>query len=263
MNWLLNFLRNYLLPGVDDDGLELDPPADPDEPADPVDPDEPADPADPDAPTDPDAADPDQVDDDPPAPRETRAQKAIRELREQRQESERQLAVARAELEVARRPQQQPAQPDPEQVIWQQEEETLRNPDATDWQKYAIAANRSARQAQAQVRAVQQQTWDLQDRTSFQALAATNPKVYAHYKDRVEEEVQKARAKGQFPPREVVLQVLLGKDMLAGKVRAAEKKKPTTGAAPRRAPASDVPASGRGRLSESDARAKRLENIRI
>jgi hypothetical protein len=257
MNWLLAFLLAYLLPGVDD--LDVEPPEDDEPPAD-----EP--PADDEPPEDEPPADEDdpEPDDEPPAPRETRAQKTIRETRERAQKAERDLAEARAQLDAARRPQQPqgPATPDPEQVLWQQEEETLRNPEANDWQKYAINANRAARQAQAQIRQVQQQTMDMNDRTAFQAYAASNPKAYAVYKDKVEAKLQELRARGQNPSREVILKIMLGEDMLAGNVRSATKK-PTTPAAPRRAaPASDVPARP-GRPSDAEARAKRLENIRI
>lgn len=259
MKWLLAFLSAYLLPGVENDPPADDPPADDDLPED----DDP--PADDDAPTDddPPADDPPADDDEPPAPRETRAQKAIRESRDRAQEAERQLATARAELEVARRP-ASPAQPDPEQALWQQEEDTLRNPDATDWQKYAITANRAARSAQRASQQALAQAHDLADRSAFQALATTKPKLYAAYKDRVEAKVQELRAKGNNIPRDAVLKLMLGDDMLAGKLQPSkEPPKPKTGAAPRRAPASDVPATGRGRLSESEARERRLENIRI
>lgn len=256
MNWLLAFLLAYLLPGVDD--LDVEPPVDDEPPAD-----EP--PADDEPPEDEPPADEDdpEPDDEPPAPRETRAQKTIRETRERAQNAERELATARAELEAARRPQQQgPATPDPEEAIWRQEEETLRNPEASDWQKYAINANRAARNAQRQSQQALAQAQDMGDRTAFQALAATKPKVYAAYKDRVEARVTELRAKGINAPRELVLKTMLGEDMLAGNLRSATKK-PTTPAAPRRAaPASDVPARP-GRPSDAEARAKRLENIRI
>jgi len=266
MNRLLALLLAYLFPGVDDDlaGSALPdddtPPGDDDTP--PADDDTP--PADDDDTPPADDDTPPGNEDEPPAPRETRAQKAIRETRERAQAAEAALAEARAQLEAARRPQQPQgsAQPDPEQALWEQEEAVLRNPEAQDWQRYAVNANRAARAAARQSAQALANSQDMADRTAFQALAATNPKTYAAYKDRVEEELKKARANGHNPSRQAILKLLLGEDMLAGKLRSATTKKPATPAAPRRA-ASDVPASGRGRLSDAEAREKRLENVRI
>jgi hypothetical protein len=263
MNWLLHFLRDYLFPGIDD--LDVTPPTEDETPAE----DETVEEGDP--PAD-DADEPsDEAEDHPgdseedPAPRETRGQKAIRETRERAQKAERELATARAELEAARRPQQSGTQqPTPDQVLWQQEEETLRNPELSDWQRYAINSARGARQAQAASQQALAQAQDMADRTAFQAIATTKPKTFEAYKDRVEAKVQELRARGVNVPRDVILKTMLGEDMLAGKLKTPEKVKPSNGAAPRRAPRSDVATgSPGGRMSDAERRAKRLENVRI
>ena len=253
MNVLLMMLLRYLSPRVEDDFEPVD------DTPDPVDtPDE-------DVPADDDELEdtPAPEDDDPaPEPRISRAQKAIIDARSRAQTAERELAEARRELQESRRAPAQPATPTQDQVLWQQEEETLRNPEATDWQKYAINANRSARMANTNSQNALQRAEDLADKTAFAAIAATKPKVYAAYKDKVEARLTELRAKGNNAPREALLALLVGQDMLAGKVKATTSgtKKPSS--APRASARSDVSATP-GRLSDHEKRAKRLENIRI
>lgn len=249
--WFLYFLMAYLSPFIEDESPEDEAPESEDEDDAP-------------GPEDDDTPELPEDDDEPePEPRISRAQKAIITARERAQTAERELAEARAELAVSRRTQAQPAQPTQDQLIWQQEEETLRNPEATDWQKYAINANRNARAAQAASQTALQRAEDMADKTAFAAIAATKPKLYAAYKDRVEEELTAARAKGHNPSRENILQFMVGKDMLAGKVKAVDTKPATKSAAPRANVRSDVSSSGGGRLSDHEKREKRLENIRI
>lgn len=252
MKWFLAFLMAYLSPGVEEDfAPEPDEPADePDEPDEPADePDEPSEPDDDDTPA--------------PAPRLSRAQRDIIAARERAQQAERDLATARAELEVARRaPQQQT--PTQDQLLWQQEEAVLNNPDAEGWQKYAVQANRAARAAQSDSRTALQRAEDLADRTSFAVLASTKPKLYAAYKDRVEDKLKDLRSKGNNAPREALLALMVGEDMLSGKLKANKTGTAKTGAAPRASVRSDVTAApGGGRMSDHEKRAKRLENIRI
>lgn len=264
MNRLLLSLLLRLLPGIDDDDFDPEP-ADPADSTDPVDPDETADPADPADPadTEDDPADPSDPEPDP-APRETRAQRAIRETRERAQKAEQDAATLRAELEAARRGPAPQAQKSPDQVLWEQEDEVLRNPETTDWQRYAVNAARAGRQAQAEARAAHARTEDLADRTAFAALASTKPKLYAAYKDRVEAKLVELRGQGRNVNREGILKVMLGEDMLAGKFKSTTSKGNTTTAAPRTAtPRQDVTTTRGGGLSEAEKRAKRLENVRI
>ena len=252
--WYL--LLAFLFPAVgpdDDFAPEPDEPPPDDEPVPDDEPDD----------TDDEPATTDPADDEPaPAPRVSRAQQAIITARARAQQAERELAEARAELNLSRRAPQQPAQPSADQLIWQQEEETLRNPEATDWQKYAIQANRAARSAQADSRNALQRAEDLADRTQFAAIASTKPKLYAAYKERVEEKLKELRSRGNNAPRESLLALMVGEDMLKGKIKTAGgTTKPA--AAPRASVRSDVSSSGSARMSEHEKRAKRLENVRI
>lgn len=255
MNWFLLLLLK-LLPGIDDEPVDDEPPED-DEPVD----DEP--------PADDEPADDETVDEDPepaepePAPRKIRAQRTIRETRERAQKAEADLAAARAELDAARRGPAPQAQPTQDQVLWQQEEEVLRNPESTDWQRYAVNATRASRAAQAEARAANVRAEDLADRTAFAALASTKPKLYDAYKDRVEAKLQELRAQGRNVNREGILKVLIGEDMLEGKLKIGGATTKPNGGAPRATPRSDVAPRKDGGMSEAEKRARRLENIRI
>ena len=247
MNKLWFYLLLLLSPRVDD--VDVDADADPDVDVD-------AD-ADPDVDVDADA-DPD------PAPRMTRAQKEIVSLRERAQRAEEQHRTAMAELEAARRAPQAAAQPTEDQRIWQQEEEVLRNPEATDWQKYAVSAARSSRAANLNSQNALQRAEDLADRSSFNQLKITKPKTFEKYEPRVEKMLTDLRARGSNAPREKLLAILLGEDMLAGNLKTTEGKSTKTGGARRAPPSarSDVSSSG-SRMSDAEKRAKRLENVRI
>ena len=205
---------------------------------------------------------PDDEDDDAPPPKkETRAQKEIRTLRERAQTAERQHQEAMAELARVRQP-AQPAQPTLDQQIWEQEEAILKDPNSTDWQKYAVTSARDARIANANSRQAMREMEDQKDLSKFLALATTNPKVYAKYKDRVEETLKQVRANGNNVPREKLLALHLGEDMLAGKIKSPPtKKSPSNRQLPPGA-RSDTPLKG-GRLTDAERVAKRLENVRI
>ena len=198
-------------------------------------------------------------DGEPPAPRVSRAAKEITTLRARSQKAEEDLARVQQELAAARRG---PAPPTQDQLLWQEEEDRLKSPDITDWQKYAIQATRNARRAEAMSSNAVMRAEDLADRTRFEAIAAKKPKLYETYKDRVETMLTDLRSKGSNPPREKLLAILVGEDLLNGKLKPAETKPRNPGGATRVAARSDV-SSARGRMSEEEAREKRLENVRI
>lgn len=251
-----------LLPGVGSDGdLDIDGPDETDEPADPSDPSDPDD-----EPADPDDEPNDDSDPEPSPKPVSRAQRTIIETRARAQKAEEELQRARAELDAARRQPAQPAQPTEEQRIWEQEEAVLRNADSTDWQKYAVQANRSARSANSNSQNALRRAEDLADRTKFESLAASKPKMFAAYKDRVEEELTRLRNNGSNAPREELLALLVGRDMRDGKLKTSSVSSTKKPGAPRGTPPSarsDVSSQGGGRLSEAEKRAKRLENVRI
>jgi len=257
---LWKFLQLLVSPHVGDDD-DLDP-----NPNDDVDPN-PNDDLDPN-PNDDDDLDPNPNDDDDldpePAPRETRAQKEIRTLRERAQAAEDAKRKLEADLATARSQPSQPQQPTQDQVLWEQEEQVLRNPEASDWQKYAVQSAREARQARQASQNAIIRAEDLADKSAFDRIRSEKPKLYEAYKDRVESMLTEIRGRGQNAPREKLLAILVGEDMLAGKLKTIGSK--TTSGSKRPATPgarSDVNARGSSSMSEAEKRAKRLENIRI
>ena len=204
-------------------------------------------------------------DDTPPVPRETRAQKEIRQLRERAQAAETAHAKAMAELDAARRQPQGQPQLSEEQIIFQQEEEALRNPETSDWQKYAIQSARQARAANANSRDALLRAEDLADRTKFEQFKLTKPKLYDAYASKVEDMLKDMRAKGNNAPREELLALLMGRDLRDGKLKPAAAKAPKGGATRAQTPGarSDVRSTSTGGMTEAEKRAKRLENVRI
>jgi hypothetical protein len=208
-----------------------------------------------------DADDGDQdADAEPPSKPISRAQKEIISLRERAQKAEDDHKRAMAELAEARKPQAAPMKDE----VWEQEEAVLRNPDATDWQKYAVTSSRNSRMAANQAQQALMHAQDISDKAEFDRISITKPKVYADYKEKVEEARQQAIRNGNLPPpRSKVLAFLLGQDMLNDKVSSATQKKPK--GAKRQTPPgarSDVSAKS-SRLSTAEAVAKRLEGKRI
>jgi hypothetical protein len=240
MNKLLKKLLGLLFPGIDGEN------------DDPL----------PDDPESPDSVDDDDVDlpdddlpDDPPvraAPR--------------RSDADDRLARLEAEVQSARRQADEVRnrQPAPVDAQMQREEERLRDPNTTEMERWQIEANRTLRATQQEARQAMFQAQDLSDRTRFESKFTSDPRR-AKYADRVEEEIQKARSRGQMnASREDAYFWMLGKDIADGKL----KPKAKTSTAPnvnRGKPAgvrSDV--QGRGRpSSDHDKRRARLENTNI
>ena len=153
----------------------------------------------------------------------------------------------------------QPAAVDPE---YQREEERLRSSDLTDIERWQIQANRTIRATQQQASQALMQAQDMADRARFEAKINSEPRR-AKYTERVEEEVQRARQRGQQASREDVYYWMLGKDIAEGKIKS-KPKAASAPAVPRGKSAgvrSDVPArSGR---SDHDKRRERLANMNI
>ena len=191
-----------------------------------------------------------------PEPRISRAQKDIINARQRAQDAEEQLARVREQLEAARR---QPVANEAQQ-LWEQEEAVLRNPQAEEWQKYAVQSARDARLARQSSQAALAQAQDYADKAQFDQFRASNPKLFAEYSPKVEAELAKLRAAGNNAPRSELLALLIGRDMRDGKIKGSTNN---SGGA-RRAPIAQADTSPRpARLSESEKRMKRLENVRI
>lgn len=205
-------------------------------------------------------------DEEPEEPKISRRQAEIIKLRKERQAADEQVSQLRRELEEVKvrvSPNQAQTQ---EHALQQQEEAVLNNPDATDWQKYAVRAQREARHATFTSQAALVEARDLKDKTDFQlAYGQSQPKAYAAYSERIEAKVKEMRSAGGFvPARSEIFKYLLGQDVADGKLKVPSKK--SDGGAKRGATPnakSDVRSSGDSSLSEAQKRTKRLENIRI
>lgn len=249
-------IRLHLAPGLEDDDVS------PESIDDEADTSESDDDDDDDAPPKSDDDDIEPSQDEDPAPRISRGQKAIIESRARAQKAEDDLRIARAELDAARRQPVQNSQPSEDQRLWEQEEAVLNNPEAQDWQKYAVSSNRASRQAVATSQNALRRAEDMSDQAKFDAIKSTKPKLYESYKSRVEDERTRLAATGVYAPRDELLALLIGRDMRDGKLSRTEakpggaKRSSTPGAR------SDVSTSG-SRLSDAEKRAKRLEGQRI
>ncbi len=134
----------------------------------------------------------------------SRAEQRIQALIEERARERERAARAEAQLEALKASQQPIEDLDPDER----------------WRRQANA------QLEAQNKAVQKMQLDSAnqaDRTYFRAMALTNPTV-KKYEARVEDEVAKANARGEFPTREAVMKYLMGEDAFkassqTGKVR--------------------------------------------
>lgn len=238
MNKLLKKLLDLLFPGidgVDDEPLPDDLPApDSDEP-------------------DLDDLPDDDLPDDPPVRTSSRRSDADERL-------------ARLEAEVERRgrmaTEAQSRQPAPVDQDFQREEERLRAADLTDLERWQIQSNRQIRESRTFAANALAQAQEMTDRARFEAKMASDPRR-AKYADRVEEEIGKARGRGQQASREDVYYWMLGKDIADGKLKS-KPKASSAPAVPRGKTAgvrSDVPA--RGNRTGSDKLRARLEGQSI
>lgn len=259
MRWLLMFLA-LRAEGDDPDPNDPDP-----NPNDDPNPDD-----DPDPGEDPDdlhADDPNATGDEPPARGPGRREQAVIDARRRAQDAERERDQARADLEAARRNQQQ--RPDPQ---WEEEERILKDPNADATQKYWVNANRTLRETRRDAALARMEASDARDISAYDAAAREYP-LMSKYRDRVEQFVAEIRKNGGVPPpRQVLFDTLHGRDMREGKLKAAPKRRTdanaTTTPNVNRLPAdqrgntvrarSDV--SRRTQQTEQDRRRARLEN---
>lgn len=195
----------------------------------------------------PDAGGEDDSDAAPPRSARSRDTNEVEELRERTRRLE-------ADIEAQRRVS---AGPSEEQRQWEQEQRLLDDANTSPQDRHAIQTNRALRQSHALSQQAHARAEDLSDKAEYQLKALDNP-VYRKYAARVEAERERLAAAGRGrPPREIVLQVLIGQDVLKGKVSAGKPKSRVARQAVNR-PRSDVRAnSGR---NESDKRRQRLEN---
>ena len=143
-----------------------------------------------------------------------------------------------------------------------EEERKLRDPNTSDLEKWQIQSNRALRTSQQQSAQALFHAQDMADKTTYQVKAAANP-VYDKYKDKVEAELVKARSQGSNVPREVILQVLVGRDMLSGNFKAAAAKVKAKDIPRGKSPGarSDTPTRGGG--TDHQKRIARLQDVQI
>lgn len=150
--------------------------------------------------------------------------------------------------------------------VTRQEDEKLRDPKATDLEKWQIQANRELRRGRSEAQMALAQAHDVADKTAFSRIAVTNAALYKRYESRVEEELAKMRSKGFNASREAIMDNLIGKDMREGKFakkKAAEDKETKQPVNRGKLPGARSDVSGKNAMSEHEKRAKRLENVQI
>lgn len=214
-----------------------------------------------------------------PASESGRENAEVREARERAQRETEARIRAEAERDLLRRG-NQPGADDEARRLFDQEETILRDPNATDVERWQVRSNRTLRAntkaatdaTNAANRALMEAA-DGRDRTQFDRLATTKPKVHKLYESRVEDELQKMRGRGENAPRMAILQFLIGKDVIEGKVRSKPARKAAaagagneeqnTGVDRGKSPGARSDVSAKARQTERQKREKRLEGVRI
>lgn len=155
-----------------------------------------------------------------------------------------------------------PPGPSAEQQTFEQEEARLRDPKATEWDRWQIESSRTMRASARASQEALQNSREIADKADFDRLQASKPLV-KKYAERVEKKLAEVRASGANLPRKVVLQLLIGEDIVDGKVKTGKKAATTTTTTTvqrGKPPAGRSDVRGRGTSSEQDKRRARLEN---
>lgn len=163
---------------------------------------------------------------------EPKEDKTASELKAERAARERAEQDLRFEREARQRAEYRP----PVDNTYQEEEARLaklRADGADDFvinnTKWQIESNRTLRNSERNSAIALAQARDIEDRVEFGKLEVTNPKVYARYKDKIENEIQRARSQGQATaPRLMMLKYLLGEDYMKGKPEPKKARKEST-----------------------------------
>lgn len=243
-------LAAFLHLGVDppDDPDNVDPPDNPDE-VDPLDLGE----------DDPDPPSPDEPDDPDAIREQLKAERTARETAERnaREMSERATAAEARSRESPRAPSQ-------EQQLFEHEETRLRDPALTAQEKWQIESNRVLRSNQREARQALAESREIADKADFERLKAANP-VLKRYEERIEKKLVEIRATGSNIPRKVVAQLLIGEDIVDGKVKSTKRApeggtQQTRTVARGKAPSGRSDVRGRGASTEQDKRRARLAN---
>lgn len=196
------------------------------------------------------------------------------------QKKERDLEVELAEERGFRRALEQqraPAAPAPaptyrdpeeerENAEYQRAVQAGEDEDRLAMRRWQIQSNRAIRNAARASSNAELNARDMADRAEFGRLEITNPKAFKRYASEVEQIVSNARQQGQIVARKLVMQTLIGRDFMEGKIkprkaRASASGEPAPAADRGRMPGtrSNVSARGGGKLTPGQAAAKRLE----
>lgn len=188
---------------------------------------------------------------------EVRFQKLSQTAREASERASR-LEAENREIKAAIARLERPAQQERELT---KEELALMTPD--EMVDYKLG--KATKGFQATIGQIQWNTYEASDKASFNALKATDP-LAARYAGEVEERLQAMRAQGQNVDRERLLTFIIGEKARAGSGKA--KQKAQANGQRRIAAQTTKPGSQRsdqqgtrGKMSEQEAREKRLENI--
>lgn len=138
----------------------------------------------------------------------------------------------------------------------------LITPEAFKLEKWQIESNQALRFSQRQSQQALFQAQDTADKSMYAVKAATNP-LYAKYEKQVEEELGRARSKGANPPREMVLDLVLGKALREGNFKAAKAAADKPTIARGRTPGARSDTSARAGASEREKRNARLAKTYI
>jgi hypothetical protein len=177
---------------------------------------------------------------------------------------------ALADERAQRRAEQQRTATPPKDTDYEREEATLAqaraDPNTTQesvrWLQWQIDANRNMRANTRTSQAALAESRDIADKTEFGRLEITKPAVYKRYAERVEKAVQDMRANGQTASRSVILKLMIGDDIMSGKVKPkAPKAKTAEGTVDRgRVPGVRSDVSGRQRMNDRDKLRSRLKD---
>lgn len=196
-----------------------------------------------------------------------RAEKAEREAREAREAAERARAQA-----------PQPAQPSgptagmspQEREQYDLEEKYLRDPQATPEQRWWAQNNRTIRQSAQESKMAVMAAADMNDRAAYRDLCEQSGPMGAlakRYAPKVEERLAMLRKEGKNVDRSILLKLMVGEDVMSGKVKAKAKPAAQPSGDNGRVHRQTVPVSrSDSRRAPQDERAKRrarLENQQI
>lgn len=134
------------------------------------------------------------------------------------------------------------------------------------WLQWQVDSNRRMRTVERNSQATLREAQETSDRAEFGRLETSNPKAYKRYAPRVEAALAEMRRNGQSAPRLTIMKLMLGDDIISGKVKpkAAPKADPSSQVSRGRTPGVRTDVSGRGgSQSEREKRRERLRNTPI